>query len=834
MQRSLITAIVLLIALLAAGLWWLQSSATVAPDLPKTPQMVAPEAADVETGSGTTQPEQASVPTERAVASTADATTAKAETAVLRVHAIYKQSEQQQAQLPAEQLPAEQVPADKTDRQPASGVLITLRWATREHAYQVREQVVTDAAGLATFVSVPPGRWSLRSDRGARKSFDLEPGETDITFELDYGVSVAGLVVNSKQQPVGNASVWLQSRSPDWAGGNVLTTTGSDGRFLLEHIPAHVSLGAFARNYTRSPLVDLDVIDTTTPPAKVTLQLLDKGGQLSGVVINKEGKPIANALLGIGKQDGRLDMRGDRIIERWSVRSTKTGSDGRFLLEGLQPGPTTIAVKANGYGFWRSDCEIVDQQDQEITIEVERSGTVFGVVTNGKGEPFAGAIIRGYDLAPRTPFIAGGQIDFDETFGYLATTADEQGAYALRDVTAGTAHMYVQKGGRHLQMGEPVPYAHKQLDVPPGGKVEWNPVVSNGRTIEGVVYFQDGHPMPNVFITLIDQKSGKQHVQTNNREGVFLFVNLDDAIYDVHVQVWDQPKDAPPLEQAGIVPDQGRVELRATFDKPIKKAKGTVTGRVDDLGLRIKNIKNAFVTLHSEERWFREGDKLVDGTFTFDEVTPCRFRLVLKEGDTVLGISDWHELLPGAQLDTGVLQTKPGGSVRIQVTRDAGTEACEPKLYFRGDGGVSSSVVRLGLRNEVLVTSLSPGQYRVTGYYKGMASITSSVTIAAGNTTNLTLQLKAGALTRFEVWVPPDQAVDHYEYSITKSTGEVVRNSKGTFGAQSRRPLAFAVTLPHGSYTIEFAADRAFTGKAPFTIDGTQLEQTVRVDLAPK
>lgn len=820
MQRSLVIALVLLLAAAAAGLWAMQGSTTAAPNAPESQQDVIAAEADPELGPTPSVVGHTSEPSERAVASTADATLTKITKAVLRVHAFYVSPEHKDSPLGNEQ--------------PAAGVLVTLHRASSGYANAVHERVVTDEAGLATFASVPPGKWGVRSDRGDRNTIDVETGEVDVAFQLEYGVSVAGLVVNSKQQPIDNASVWLQSASPDWHGGSILTTTGPDGRFSLEHIPPHVSLGAFARNYTRSPLIDLDIVTTTTSPANVTLQLRDKGGQLTGTVINQDGKPVANALIGIGKQDGRMNVRGDRIIERWSVRSTETDQDGRFLMVGLLPGTSSIAIRAKGYGYWRSECKIVDQQDQDITIEVERSGTIFGIATNGENTPIAGAIIRSYDLAPATPFIAGGQIDFDETFGYIATTADKHGAYTLRDVTAGTAHLFVQDGKRRSNMGEPVPHAHETIEMPPGGTVEWNPVISNGRTITGVVYYQDGHPMPNVFITLIDQQSGQKHILTNNDEGVFLFVNLEDVTYDVHVQVWDAPKDSLPIEKSGIVPDQGRTELRATWDKPVKQAQGIVTGRVDDIGLRIKNAENAYVSIHSEGGWFRTGDKLVDGTFKFDKVTPCRFLLVLKEGDTVLGTSAWHELLPGAQLDTGILQTKPGGSVQIRVTREPGTEACEPKLFFRREGAANSTVVSLGIGNEKLVSSLTPGTYRVTGFYKGMANINGSMTIAEGNTTNLSLHMKAGVLTKFEAWLPLGQTAKIYQYLVTNIAGDVVSNRRGLYGSQNRRPYAFAVTLPQGSYTVDFTADKTFAGKATFMVNGAQLEQTVRVELSPK
>jgi len=811
MQRLLPLVIILLVAALVGGLWWFVQPGDVAPDT-ATPQPAAenhgakaPVSATADVA--TAQANRAEAPT---TTNAAEASASGSKNAVLRVHAFWP------------------------DEQPAADVLLTLRWNTREHAHAVHSQVQTDANGLAIFTSVQPGKWSLRSDRGDRESLDVEPGEHDIKFQLKGGVTVTGTVVNSQQQPIGDASVWLQTSRSDWSGGSVLAVTGADGQFTLHSIPPEVSLGAFARNYTRSPLVDLDLVDTKSSPTKVTLQLLDGGGQLTGTVVDIAGKPIANALIGAGRTSQRLVTQGNRVIETWSIRSTRSAADGRFVLEGLLPAETRVSVRAKGFGFWRSTCTIQDQQDTDLTITLERSGSVHGIITNDAGEPFVNALVRCYDIAPKVPFLALGQIDFDEPLGYLATVADENGHYRLDDVSAGTAYVFAQKGGRYLSMGEPVPHAKADLEVPPGGKVEWSPTISNGNSVEGIVYYKDGHPMPNVFVTLSNTKTGKQHVLTNNKEGVFHFVNLEDGVYDIQVQVWNAPKGAPSLEQAGIVPNKGRLELHATWNKPVKKASGTVTGRVDDLGLRIQNSNNAYVSLHSEERWFREGDKLVDGNFTFTKVTPCKFRLVLMEGNTVLAESDWHELLPGAQLDTGVLQTVPGGHLHVTAVRQPGTAACKPTLYLRSPDATRSTQSAFGTSNEVSVRSLTPGTYSATIYGKGMASVSTSVTITAGATSELSVTFHPGALTRFEAWLPVGCKATNYSYVIRDAAGQKVHDGGGEFGTRPRRPLAFAKTLPAGAYTIDFEAEGTGTGQKAFTVDGTNTETTVRIDVHAK
>jgi len=802
MHRALPVVVVVLLALLAAGVWWMTQPPAVLPaPSDETPGAASPATAHASPDdAATVQPEPAAI--ERVTADAVEPTTTDT-AGLLRVLATW-------------------------DGEPAADVQITLRWSTREHAHRVREQRTTGADGRVVFADVPPGKWSLRSDRGDREAIDVVPGPQDVTFALEPGVAIVGVVVDPEQRPVPTAQVWLQTRGTDWSGGQVMTAADADGRFRLEHVPPHVSLGAFAPGFVQSSLVDLDTVDTSSPPAEVRLQLLAGGGQIVGVVLDEQDRPVADARVGAGKNQRFLDMRGDRVIERWSIRSVLTDRQGRFAMSGFAPDTVPIACTKAGYGIWRSTCEVEAGKACELEIRVQRAGTIFGTVTKGDGSPFAGALVRAYDKEPGLDFLAGGQIDWDEMFGHFATVADDQGRYELRDVTAGEAHVFVQPGGRYLDDG-PVVHARTQLEVPSGGRVEWSPEVSEGLVLEGVVYYHDGHPMKHVFVTLTDEKNGREHVQTNNKLGVFRFVNLDDSVYGVRVQMWDAPDDAPPLQASGLRPGQGRVELRATHDKPIKKEPGTVIGRIDDLGLRIRNPKAVTVTLSSDERWFRDGGKVVDGAFRFDRVTPCRFRLTLMENEAVLGHSGWFELEPGAQLDTGVLQTVAPGSLRITAQRGAGAETVRPKLYLRHDASPRSTTVTLD-GDSVLIENLTPGHYKISGYAKGLVAIKGEATVTTGDIAELPLTLTGGTLTRFAIWVPSNEAVKSYTYRVLHESGEEFRAVSSAFGSAPTRPFPVAITLPPGRFSMEFRA-LDLAGSATFTVGAKPSEEPVRIDL---
>ncbi|MFK7739798.1 MAG: carboxypeptidase regulatory-like domain-containing protein [Planctomycetota bacterium] len=716
------------------------------------------------------------------------------------------------------------------DGAPAGGgVALSIRGTDRSSAYRTIASGETNEHGIAQFEGIPAGRWSLRSHRGDRLRIDVTGEEQDVAFELEAGVDVSGFVLDANARPVARASIWLQTRDPKSGGGSVVGESNGEGQFHLTHIPIHISLGAFAPNHGPSALVDLDEIDTTQQPATVTLKLTSRGGTLRGRVTNSNGAPIANARLGIGKESGRIDRRGDRVIERWSIRTTRSDSHGRYALEGLTPGEHAFTVFCEGYGFARSMCEVRANETSEHDVAMQRAGTLRGIVTDDAGQPMPGATVHCYDVAPRLDYVQTGQIDFEQTFGYLATAADQQGRYALHNVTAGSAHVFAQPGGR-FQWGEPVAYDQTHLEITPDGVTTWNPSIGEGLTISGVVLYRDGNPMPHHFVMLTNEENGKQHTQTNNGKGAFRFIQLASATYSIRVQYWDAPDGTPPLQREALVPGQGQIELRAPFDKPVKLPPGAVLGRIDDAGLRIRNPKALRVSLSSDQGWFHDNGKVVDGAFRFENIKPCRFQLSLLEADTVLATSSWFDLLPGAELDTGVLRTVAAGTLDLRIERDEGAEAIEPKIWLQRDGAGRSTQVRPGLQDSVQIDNLTPGDYNVLCTASGTTSAEVRVTIRANSSVAAKVILRPGQLVRMTAWFPEESPPKSYRYVVTSASGEVIRDRSSETRTQPTRPLQLACTTPKGSFRVELFADGKKSHEGTYVVTEPKGETEILLD----
>lgn len=802
-NRSLVYA--LLVIAIAALVWLLTRSEPTAPTpvpIDPAPAATAPDAAGSEKAAAATT---TAVEPEREAAPEPGAATTGAS---LRVTVVWPQAV------------------------PAAGVVVFLRHGDYAHSYEPFASGRTDDSGVAQFADVPLGKLRLSTDRGRNASTEIAPGENELRIELEAGVAVRGKVVDPAGGAVADATVWLQTAGYAWWNGAPIATTGADGSFELGQIQKGASLGAFAAGFGPSPLVDLDDVDVSKPPAEVTLQLASDGGSLLGLVVDVAGAPIAGAVVAVGKYDTNLDHRGLRTIEKWTARHEITGDDGRFHMVGLKTGPVPVTARAAGFGIWRGEATIDAATPSTITVQLQAAATIHGRVTDKDGKPVAGASIRIYDRAPGTSFLAGGQIDFDEEFGHVGVPSDDDGNYRVEGVTPGTAHVFAQEKFDRRE-GRTLVWAQAELEVTAGSDTRWDPVLDEGRTISGAVLYRDGFPFPNLFVTVTDEKTGGTQTFTTGKTGEFRFCCLDASTYALRVQVWKPEGGAGFVSRAGLVPDQGKIEVRADFDKPIKVAPGVVIGRIDDQGGRIRNPSAATITLHIGTNSWSDGGKIVDGAFRIEEVKPGRHRVSLVEGNTVLACSDWFEVTSAATTDVGALVTEPGGALRIAIDRGANEAEFEPTLALRRDGdpGTGSYRIPLGRATEYLAENLTPGDYDVSCFGRGLKSHKSRATVVAGLTGTAAVLVRRCALARLDVWWPKaHEGTKTWRYRVTGSDGALLIERDGNYrGDISPYPAVIAATP--GTWHVEYTTDDGLRGATDFTIGADFADVEGRIDL---
>ena len=115
---------------------------------------------------------------------------------------------------------------------------------------------------------------------------------------------------------------------------------------------------------------------------------LSPGAAVAGRVVDERGVGVANMLVA----SRRKEQIGELELVRFSDREAATTDEqGRFRLAGLEGERATI--KAHGEGHTSATQEVATG-DMDVVLQVQRAGSIQGVLVNAAGAPIAGSRVR--------------------------------------------------------------------------------------------------------------------------------------------------------------------------------------------------------------------------------------------------------------------------------------------------------------------------------------------------------------------------------------------------------------------------------------------------------
>lgn len=257
------------------------------------------------------------------------------------------------------------------------------------------------------------------------------------------GFRIFGRVVDPQGQAIPGAII---------RGPREVTRSGEDGSFeiLLVPVPRRVRLDFTHREYGVGNR-DLGQVTGDVGPLRLTLA---RGAQLSGRVVDAEGKPVeALVNLPFDAVDGRRwpDSPRNSMGRQGTFSDEKTG---RFAFKGLEPG--TYRLRANSGGqlavgtFPVPGPEVLLRLGEIDDACVSIYGTVREVRT---GKPIAGAKVIGWYRGP--------EAGLPNSLGVAEVRSDEQGRYSL--VAAQTGRYRVE-----AKVPEMAPARSRTITVGPG------------------------------------------------------------------------------------------------------------------------------------------------------------------------------------------------------------------------------------------------------------------------------------------------------------------------------------------------------------------------------
>ena len=300
----------------------------------------------------------------------------------------------------------------------------------------------TDETGRYEVEGVQPGTFQVHvqgEDGGAStvKFGSFGSGETSATRDIDLGSAIIkGSVTNEDGKPLSPAWVTIEDAEEDegnWARIKAQATTSSDGSFIAKGLPAgrykiRVQQGNYAQQILEpAPLGDGATLDL----GRIKLRL---GTSLTGRVVDDTGAPVEDVTISLKDTKGRPVML-------WSMSTT--GSDGRYTLQGVEPGSYLVRFEAKGYA---PDERPVDLPEAGTTADgrLTRGGTLRVVVRDDSGRALPEARVALLDAKGRP---VTKTLSLANLSDGSSDRTDANGEALLRDLASTTYQVTASRAG---------------------------------------------------------------------------------------------------------------------------------------------------------------------------------------------------------------------------------------------------------------------------------------------------------------------------------------------------------------------------------------------------
>ncbi len=513
--------------------------------------------------------------------------------------------------------------------------------------------------------------------------------------------SVTGKVTDSNGVALANARVRLipdqastgptvfsPSDVPAPLGPPLSAQTDADGNYTIEHVPAgNYAAVAHDQGYARNETSTFAVGTTSSTAPTIQLTALTFGS-VSGTVTDANGHPLANARVWImpadattpptsnsGATPSDMPVQGPpgpgMLPPPRSALFATTDSSGHYNFDQVIAGSYIVSVHDEGYVKNSSAAFTVAQGPNTaptVALAPMILGTVTGTVTDGAGNPVAGAIVR---LTPASsdssqPTVdAPGQGNGNQSpppapvwllNGLIAVTGSD-GSYTINNVPAGAYTAMAHAPGYMKAVSASFNVVQGANTVP---ALSLNAFTFGD--VSGLVTDGDGAGVSNAWVEISQASPSEapnqppmpwswgshQFAQTDST-GHYSFANVLSGTYTV--KVYDHgfvPASSAPLVVATGTNTVPTIQLSAIVY-------GTVTGKItDSTGT---GLAGAWVRLAPGDGDVRDWDQPVfyaqtdaDGNYTFNNVPTGSYTLFARDPDYQRGKTNAFDVVAGSNV----------------------------------------------------------------------------------------------------------------------------------------------------------------------------------------
>ncbi len=348
-------------------------------------------------------------------------------------------------------------------------------------------------------------------------SIEFLPGQRieDHVIRLSTGFAAAGRVVDSDGGgPVANAQVFLTAQGRQ--GGTKNARTNAEGAFEVKGLSeGRLAVRASARGYLRSKQ---QTVDLAAAAARDLTIALERGGSISGRVLDPDGRAIVGALV----QPSMLFTTSEEwneALESISNVTLRTDSEGRYRIEGL-PVHGSYLVKASSASFVPSSSRGISVGPREdvggVDLTLRRGSAIRGRVADSKGVAIAGAKIQAQEEMEEELLMVYTAAD---AMG-KETRTDSDGSYALSPLKAGVYKVTARARDHSSSRRE-------SIEVAEGRTVEgMDFILDDGELLAGRVVDADSEDSNGIAAVEVNVQGATQARTRTDNEGRFRIAGL--------------------------------------------------------------------------------------------------------------------------------------------------------------------------------------------------------------------------------------------------------------------------------------------------------------------
>jgi uncharacterized GH25 family protein len=605
------------------------------------------------------------------------------------------------------------------------------------------------------------------------------PSEAPIRIVLQPVSRVSGHVLGPDGKPVAGASVAL-NESPRRLGGAFFQApsrhlhegvTDDEGAFVFADVaPGPFQMSASAPGHQRAELRGLEV-KPGQDLSGIAIQL-PAGATVEGRVTSTEGKPLADAQVVVA--DAAVNG-----IAGFSPFRGETDDDGQYRIEGISPGPHTLAATAEGYRRAVRDVEAA-VEPRKVDFQLDRGLEISGRVVDDGGNPVPDAGVSLFGTGKRSQDAA------TEADGTFRLSGVEDGDYVLEALKRGYSSGPVRK---LTVAGAPVSGIELKLTPSEG-------------TITGRLTGLEFSQLARVRVWV----SAAFNLGTVDVEGSYRISHLAPGHWRVQATVPDTPLHAE--GEVTLEPDAAEARLDLNFG-----GGHTLTGVVLRNG---EPLAGAALILTRPGQALRTSADL-QGAFRFEGLEDGSYEL-----NAGTGGGAWHkETVEITEDQTVRVELRTASLSGRVVDATDSSPVSGARIFVKGPEGSSrspfSSDATTDARGVFRLAEIEAGAWTVQAAKEGYATGQRSIEVGDSPPGDVEIRLDPTEGVTVEALLPTGQPPERIRVAALDGGGATVSTGTYLTGENGR---ARVPNVPPGSWLLLIESDQSAPATVPAPVPG--------------